>query len=120
MWTMHFNRLDGGTFPLHDVRLSQFTEVRKEEKRRQEIEMKEEQARRGDPEAAAAVGNELFFRERDIDKAGRMFKEAADKGDVFGLNNLGTMLLNGIGGFAQNHTLAVDCFQRSADLVNPW
>lgn len=49
-----------------------------------------------------------------------MFKEAAAKGDVFGLNNLGSMLLNGIGGFEKNYTMAVDCFQRSADLVNPW
>ena len=29
----------------------------------------------------------------------RLFQEAADKGDDWGLNNLGSMLLNGLGGF---------------------
>ncbi|KAJ1488582.1 hypothetical protein T484DRAFT_1887198, partial [Baffinella frigidus] len=42
--TMALNRLDGGVFPLHEVRLSQATEVRRQERKDAAIEMKREQA----------------------------------------------------------------------------
>lgn len=66
------------------------------------------------------VGIETFFQDRDAPTAGQLFKEAADKGDAFGLNNLGALLLNGAGGLQQDAKMAFQCFQKSADLVNPW
>lgn len=38
--------------------------------------------------------------------------DSTDKGDDWGLNNLGSMLLNGLGGLEKNHPLAVKCFNR--------
>ena len=115
-----FQQMDGASFPMNDVRLSEFNEVRLQQKRDAEMEQKQEQARRGDPVAAAVVGSHEYREERDLHKAARLFQAAADKGDDWGLNNLGSMLLNGLGGLEKDHKLAVQCFNRSALLVNPW
>ena len=115
-----FQQMDGTSFPMNDVRLSEFLEVRNQQKKDAEIEQKQEQARRGDPVAAAVVGSHEYREERDLYKAARLFQAAADKGDDWGLNNLGSMLLNGLGGMEADHKLAVECFNRSALLVNPW
>jgi len=115
-----FQQMDGASFPMNDVRLSQFMEVRLQRKKDAEMEQQQERARRGDPVAAAAVGSHEYVEERDLHKAARLFQAAADEGDDWGLNNLGSMLLNGLGGLQKDHALAVQCFNRSALLVNPW
>jgi TPR repeat protein len=117
---LSFQHMDGASFPMNDVRLSQFMEVRNQQRKDAEIEQKQEQARRGDAVAAAVVGSHEYREERDLHKAARLFQAAADQGDDWGLNNLGSMLLNGVGGLEQDHKLAVECFNRSALLVNPW
>ena len=65
-----FQQMDGATFPLNDVRLSQFLEVRLQQQKDADVELKQEQARRGDPTAAAVVGIHASFEERDFEKAG--------------------------------------------------
>jgi len=117
---LSFQHMDGASFPMNDVRLNQFMEVRAQQHKDHIMEQKQEQARRGDPVAAVVVGSHVYREERDLHKAARLFQAAADKGDDWGLNNLGSMLLNGLGGLKQDHTLAVQCFNRSAALVNPW
>jgi len=72
-----FQSMDGASFPMHDVRLSQFMEVRAQQLKDAEIEQKQEQARRGDPVAAAVAGSHEYREERDLYKAARLFQAAA-------------------------------------------
>jgi len=59
-------------------------QVRREQQRETQAELRREQARRGDPAAAAAVGAEAYFQDRELDRAGEHFAAAAAKGDAFG------------------------------------